>query len=478
MKTVFEPQKEIPVFYEADVVVVGGGPAGIGAALAAARNGARTILIEQFGSLGGMQTQGFSSSFSLVDPEIQGGIIQDVINRLKEGGGILKDTSARTRQSGYTLISFNCEYYKYLLDNMMAEAGVKLLYHTHGVGAIKEGNALKGIFIECLQGRYAVLGKVIIDSTGNADIAWKSGVPCMDDGHPRGLGKGRHMGFGCKFYMSGIDANKFNKFKEENPDEWRGLEGGRNLIAKALAEGKFYGYRRAFILHAFESGIGSLEGLSYPLPMGHHGWMIEDVTAGEIDLRKQVWSAWNLIKDNIPGFENSSVEKTGNIPVLRDTHRILGEYVLAEEDMRQGRAFDDSIAISNMVSDVYGPDGEHQYEPQNVLPHDIPYRCLVSKETDNLLAAGSTISADFMSFAAVRYSAPSICTGQAAGTAAALAVKNNVTPRKLDVKQLQDTLTKQGARISVKYVAKTVLDAYQKKAEKYRQRMQYSEAGG
>ena len=95
--------------------------------------------------------------------------------------------------------------------------------------------------------------------------------------------------------------------------------------------------------------------------MGHHGWMIEDVTAGEIDLRKQIWSAWNLLKNNVPGFENSSIEKTANMLILRDTHRILGEYVLAEEDIYQGRAFDDSIAISNMVPDVYGPDGEHDY---------------------------------------------------------------------------------------------------------------------
>ena len=460
MKTVLEPQRETPVFYEADVVVVGGGPAGIGAALASARNGAKTILIEQFGGLGGQQTMGMSSSFSLVDPEIQGGIIQDIIGRLRKEGAIQADSSSRSRSLGFTTVAFDMEYYKFLLDNMMAEAGVKLLYHTFGVGTIKQDNTLKGVIVECLQGRFAIMGKVIIDVTGNADIAWKSGAPCFDGGHPKGPGKGRHMGLGCRYYMAGVDAAKYKKFKEENPKEWTGMYVGRSLIEKAIAEGKYHGYRRTIVLHAFRSGIAMLEGLSYPLQLGHHGWMVEDLTDGEIDLRKQIFSAWRLIKDNVPGFEHATVEKTAVIPVLRDTHRIIGDYVLTEEDVAKGQAFDDSIAISNMVPDIYGPDGEHYYEPAKTLPHDIPYRCLVSKETENLLGAGSTISADFASWGAVRYCAPSICTGEAAGTAAALAVKNKVSPKKLDVKQLQKTLQKQGARTSVKNVPQEVLDEY------------------
>jgi flavin-dependent dehydrogenase len=157
VKTIVEPQKEIPVFADVDVIVVGGGPAGIGAALAAARNGATTILVEQFGSLGGMQTQCFNSCFSFVDPEIQGGIIQDIMDRLRKGGGMTKDASADTRSMrGMGAVFFDAEYYKYLLDNMMQEAGVKLLYHAFGVGAIREGNTVRGIFIESLEGKRAL----------------------------------------------------------------------------------------------------------------------------------------------------------------------------------------------------------------------------------------------------------------------------------------------------------------------------------
>ncbi|MBA3028276.1 MAG: FAD-dependent oxidoreductase [Desulfobacteraceae bacterium] len=466
MKTIMEPQKEVPVFEEADVIIVGGGPAGIGAALASARNGAKTILIEKFGALGGMQTHAMSSTFSLIDPAIQGGVITDVINRLRADGGILRDASPRTRQAAFSSTSFDCEVYKAMLDDMMAEAGVKLLYHTSGVGAIKENNALKGIFIECIQGRFVILGKVIVDSTGNADIAWKSGTACMDDGHGKGPKAGRHMGFGCRLYISGVDADKFAKFKKENPEEWAGLYGGKSIVRKAKAEGRYHGYREGLIIHTRKPGIAMIEGFNSPLAQGHHGWMIEDVTAGEIDLRKQVWSAFRLIKENVPGFEHASVEKTGTIPIFRDTHRILGEYILSEEDIYKGRAFDDSIAVSNMGPDIYGPDEEHVYEV--VRPHDIPYGCLVSRETDNLLAAGSTISADFYAFAADRYCAPSMCTGQAAGTAAALAAKLNVTPRQLDVKLLQDALRTQGARVSVKDIPKDVLEEYETRFEKNR----------
>ena len=458
MKTITEPQRETPVLAEADVVVVGGGPAGIGAALASARNGAKTILVEQFGSLGGMQSQALSSSFSLVDPEIHGGIIMEILDGLRKGGAILRDNSVYTRRSGFTGVAFDCEYYRYLLDGMMTEAGVKLLYHTFGVGAATEENRIKAVFIECLQGRYAILGKVVIDTTGNADIAWKSGAPCLEGAHPRGRGKGRHMGFGCRFYISGVDADKYENFRRENPEEWKGMLVGARLIRKAMESGEYYGYRKTIILRVVKPGVALLEGLHYPLPLGHHGWMIEDVTAGEIDLRKQIWSVWNLIKSNVPGFEHSSVEKTGTIPILRDTHRILGEYVLTEEDIYQGKAFDDSIAISNMGPDVYGPDGEHTYDI--VLPHDIPYRCLVSKETDNLLAAGATFSADFYAWAADRYSSPSICTGQAAGTAAAMAVDQGVGPKEVNVKQLQEVLRNQGARVTVKDVPNDVLRAY------------------
>ena len=467
MKTIMEPQNEIPVLSEADVVVVGGGPGGIGAALAAARNGVKTILIEQFNFLGGTQTQCFNPSFSFVDSAIQGGIIRDIINRLKRAGAVTLDLSEENcrKPSIWASVYFDGESYKYLLDNMMQESGVKLLYHAFGAGAIKEGNTIKGVFIESKEGRQAVLGKVVIDSTGSADIAWKSGTPCMASGIPTGPKKGRHSDYSYAFLMRDVDGDRFNKFKEENPT-W---DSGRSLIKKAKAEGKLHGTRDAFWLFGDYEVWGSRKGFCmsqvHPLPMGHHGWRVEDLTDGEIDLRKGAWSLWNFIKNNVPGFENSHIDQTPTHLQMRDTHRIVGGYILKYEDILKGKASDDSIAISNMCPDVYFADGEHEHK-SNTLPFDIPYRCLVPKETDNLLAAGMVISTDFMTYNAIRQTTPSVCTGQAAGTAAALAVKNKVTPRGLDVELLQKSLREKGARISVKEVPEKVLEEYRTKAEK------------
>jgi hypothetical protein len=460
MATIREPARETPVLDEADVIVVGGGAAGIGSALAAARNGAKTVLIEQANCLGGLQTQCLNPRFTEVDPDIHGGLIDEIISRLKKEGATVREAA---RDPRYKAVSFDPEYYKFLLDNMMDEAGVKLFYHAFAVGAVREGNTLMGILIESKEGRHAVLGKVVIDTTGSADIAWKSGAGCMADGFPRGTGKGRHMGFGYAVTFREVDTKKFEEFRQKNPREWVGPIAGKSLIKKARTEGKLYGNRGAFWFspHFAPGGVWIL-GPHYGLPMGHHPWLLEDFSNGEIDMRKQAWSAYNLLKNNVPGWENAHIDQLPNQVMLRDSHRLLGEYVLTEEDMRQGRAFDDSIAVSNHAPDIFGPDDQHEFIG-NVPPFDIPYRALISKDIDNLMAAGSAMSTDFVTFAATRYCTPSICTGQAAGTAAALAVRNKVTPKTMDVKLLQDTLRKQGAHVSVKNVAKEVLNEYQER---------------
>jgi len=465
MNRVMEPEREVPVFHEADVIVVGGGPAGIGSALAAARNGAKTILIEKANGLGGMQTQCLNPRFTEVDPDVSGGLVQEIIERLKYEGAFVRQSS---RTSRYKAVSFDPEYYKYLLDNMMAEAGVKLVYHAFGVGAIKEGNTIQGIVIESKEGRKVVLGKVVVDSTGSAEIAWKSGAACLDQGFPDGPEKGRHMGFGYAVTFRGVDTEKFEAFRKEHPEEWGAFIGGKSLIKRAKEAGELYGNRGAFyVVPHFSPGSIWILGPHYGLPLGRTGWELEDLTKGEIDLRKQAWSAYRLLKNHVPGFENSYIDQLPTHLLLRDSRTILGEYVLTASDMRQGRAFDDAIAISNHAPDVFGPDAEHEFVG-NVPPYDIPYRSLVSKGTDNLLAAGATISTDFITFAATRYCTPSICTGQAAGTAAALAVRSKVAPKNVDVSLLQQTLVKQGARTSVKHLAQAVLDDYQARIKRAR----------
>jgi hypothetical protein len=466
MKTIAEISKQVPVLAEADVIVVGGGPGGIGAALAAARNGARTILIEMANCLGGLQTQCMNSHFSLVDPDIVGGIILDILARLKKYDAISNEPKEDSELDPYLGPSwgFDAESYKYVLEEMMVEAGVEIYYHAFAANAVKEGNTIKGIIIESIEGRQAILGKVVIDATGSGDIAWKSGTECLPAGFQDGPNKGRHMGFSYGLNIRAVDLDKFAAFRREHPEDWGSLTCGKELVKKARAEGKLYGNRGAFPIGRLDIGTINMMGPYYSLPLGHHGWLLKDFSNGEIDCRKQAWSVHNLLKNNVPGFEHSHIEQTPTHLFLRDMHRILGEYVLKEEDIRQGRAFDDSIAVTSALPDVFGPDHQHKLYG-DVPPFDIPYRSLLPWQMDNLLTAGSTISADLTTYAAVRYCTPSVSTGQAAGTAAALAARNNVTPRTLDVKTIQDNLRKKGSPISVKGLSKTVLDRYQRKIE-------------
>jgi len=489
MKTVIEPQREVPVLSESEVVVVGGGPAGIGAALSSARTGAATVLIDRFGSLGGLQTQGNNSIFSFVDPALHSGIIKEILDRLAKAGQVsnpdaMSDAERAARRMPFTggltadklpkqLVEtsvgywgrwgryFDAEYYKLLLDEMMAEAGVKLLFHSFAGAAIREGDSLKGVIIETKEGRRAVLGNVIIDTTGQGDIAWKCGAPVLgDEGFPVGPRKGHPGGMLHAFFIAGVDLAKFREFRRANPAEWGAMYGGRKIIKEAREKGAHLKSGAVIISADWDiAGAGRVYIMNpvHAVPADRTGWMTEEMTDCEIDLRKQAWAIQQLLKEKVPGFERSFIEKTPQLCTFPG-HRILGEHIMTVDDMRQGKAFDDSIAINNMPPDIYEAVGRFRYE---ILPHDVPYRAIVSKGVDNLLAGGMTISSGAFAMAGLRYCTPSICTGQAAGAAAGLAATNNVSPKKLDVKLLQDTLRKQGVRVSVKDVPADALEPYQ-----------------
>jgi len=249
MKNVVESQKQIEVAHEAEVVVVGGGPAGIGAALAAARKGAATVLIDRFGSLGGLQTNGLNPLFAFVDPALHSGIVTELIDRLEKNGALSNmnemplDERARLKATLLQLTGpeklpkrlveseagywgrwgyvFDIEYYKHMLDNMMQEAGVKVLFHSFAAAALREENLLSGIVIENKEGRKAVLSKVVIDTTGDGNITWKSGATCLgDEGFPAGPRKGeRGAGLLSSFYIGGVDHARFLAYKRENKEE-------------------------------------------------------------------------------------------------------------------------------------------------------------------------------------------------------------------------------------------------------------------
>jgi len=485
METVKEPARDIPVMDKVDVIIVGGGPAGIGAALASARTGARTVLIERFGGLGGQQTQGLNSVFSRVDPEIHNGIIQEIMSRLMEDGAMRKPDEKRLNRNPFraSLIKrygeeslpkrllrtnigwwggeriFDIEYYKYLLDSMMQNAGVRLFLHSFAAGIIREGDTLKGVVTEGKEGRRAVLSKVIIDTTGDGDIAWKSGAAVLDDKIPMGRRKGRHMGSLTAFYLSGVDVKRWLEYRSNHLDEWGQMYGGHRMVKEAKERGEYIRGDSIILSPLHSVHGGGRVWVMNPMygPRGeHHLWNADEQTSLEISLRRQAFAVQKLLKEQIPGFENSFVEKTANYPVTT-MHRILGDHVVTVAEMREGKTFDDSIAINNQPPDIWEVTGRWGYE---ILPHDIPYRSIVSKDIHNLLAAGTTISCGLFTNGGLRYCTPSMCTGQAAGTAAALSAQSNISPKDLDVNLLQDTLRGQGARVSVRDVSEEILEPY------------------
>jgi hypothetical protein len=262
------------------------------------------------------------------------------------------------------------------------------------------------------------------------------------------------------FYIGGVDREKFEKYKKENRDDWRGMYGGRELIKKAKMEGAYIKSEAmiiADIFDVFERGRLYVMNPVHRTPKDKKGWMVGEISNAEIDMRRQAWAVFTLLKENVSGFEKAYIERTSYIPVIGIGHRIKGDYILNVGDMREGKSFEDSIAINNMPPDLYERVGRFGYE---ILPHDIPYRCLISEKFENLLAAGTTLSSGSFANSGLRYCTPSICQGQAAGTAAALASKTNVTPKNIDIKLLQDTLREQGVIVTVKDVPKEVLEPY------------------
>jgi hypothetical protein len=261
------------------------------------------------------------------------------------------------------------------------------------------------------------------------------------------------------FFVAGVDVAKYKQFRNANLAEWGQMYVGRKIIKEAQAKGAYLKSGSVILATEWDHrGTGRVYVMNpvHVIPEGHKGWATEEITDCEIDLRKQAWAMHQLLREKVPGFENSFIERTPQLCTFPG-HRIVGEHVMTVSEMREGKAFEDSVAINNMPPDIYEAVGRFGYE---ILPHDVPYRALVSKGIDNLLAAGTTMSCGAFTMAGLRYCTPSICTGQAAGTAAGLASKNNVSPKKLDVKLLQDALRKQGARVTVRDVPADALEPY------------------
>jgi hypothetical protein len=450
---IIEPSKSIPVRGKFDVIVVGGGSAGIGSAIAAARNGAKTLLVEKYGFLGGMLTAGLVigihtdkliplEQFNETKP-LLGGIANELLTRLIEAGGAiepsiwLKYTKIR---SNY--IPTDPELLKLVCQFMIKEAGANLLLHSLGVGAILEDKRIKGIFIESKSGREALLSDVVVDATGDGDIAASAGAPYEISDNP--------LPMTLMVILGNVNL-------EIAKDYYPGSAGWKEIINKALEAGLA---REAIlperpVAPALPTRFVYLPpeeaGKNWERTGETHGWAanfrgnctdIKDLNQAEIETRERLIPLIKFLRSNVPGYEKCYLSATAAQVGTRESRRIIGDYMLTlKQDIDTNRKHSDNICRGRRNRGDSLKDADPAF--------DIPYRCLVPKEIDGLLIAGRCISIDHPAglVIAIRDGIQTLAIGQAAGTAAALVVRKKMQPREMDVNLLQRTLTSQGMNL-------------------------------
>lgn len=444
-----ETAGRIPISDSVDVLIAGGGVAGFSAAIFSRRVGASTLLVEKSGILGGMATGGLMSDFMGINRNITTGIVLELIERLKKTGSVIEAFHS----------PYDPEVLKYILLEMAEETGVDLLLHTLVVDVIVLDSSIAGVIIESKSGRQAVLANAVVDATGDADIAALAGVP-----HEKGRKEdGRTQPVSLEFKMDNVDLKSLAKYVKKNPKDFYKEKhitclqmeckpplfwalGFMNLIKRAKKCGDLdIDHECMWICSAPREGQVVV---NITRATGVDGTDAKQITKAEIETRRQAMTAVNFLKKYVPGFKNSYLMSTGIHIGVRESRRIRGEYILTGKDVLECRKFKDAVARNFCPIDVHGPVGKLSGETWFVLPdnafYEIPYRCLVPQGVDQLLVAGRCISADHMAHGSTRSMPGCMATGQAAGTAAALAVTKKCPLRKLKVGLLQRRLREEG----------------------------------
>ena len=441
-KTIEEPARQIPIYGEYEVAVLGGGPAGIAAAVAAARAGRRTLLIERYGFLGGMGTAAGVTNFCGLHANVHGemhrvvqGVASDLLERIDRLGGL---NSPHLVLGKILAQAYDTAAYKIAADDLLATHKVDILFHALGAGVVmQDDKRINVLMVETKAGRQAVRAKIFIDCSGDGDLAAWAGAP-----FEVGDNAGSMLYPSMMFRLNGIDPEKAG-------EAWRTIPA---LMEKAEAAGTHRFPRKAAIVRPQRSQIEwrvNFTQLAREDGRAINGLEPDELTRGEIDGRRQAIAAFEFLR-TVPGFEKSYIVDLPPQLGIRETRRVVGGYMLSGEDVLGCASFDNSIGVNGwpMESHIAG-DVIFKFPdiPGSRGFNELPYRMLVPEGVDNLLMAGRCASMTHDGQSAARVSGACFAMGEAVGAAAALALSGNTIPRDIAVEKLQQALKEQGAFI-------------------------------
>ena len=412
-----------------DLAVIGGGFAGVAAALAAARAGAKVLIVEKSNCLGGAAVNCLVNPFMPYWTEMEGkrvdlsaGIFKEIHDRLEHHNAMNKE-------------SFLEEKLKYILNEMVAEANIDLLFHAYIFKVEKCDEHIASIVVATKSGEMQVEANYFIDATGDAQLAYLAGCPTV---------LGRESDHLCQpmtlcFRLGNVDVEKFYESRERL----------KIAHAQSLAAGELINPRENILV--FKTPIHNVLHFNTTRVVRKNPTSPEEVTEAEVLARRQVYEIYEFMKKHADGLEDSFLMMTAAEIGVRESRMIVGDYVLTEQDCRNCVKFEDAIAACNYDIDIHNPEGtgtSHYYFPDGAY-YTIPYRSLILKGAENILVAGRCISSDHGAQASYRIMPVVCCIGEAAGTAIGLAIKSKCTVRKINVRELQDILKKNNAYIGV-----------------------------
>ena len=433
MWTISQGGSQIPVCREVDVLVIGSGPAGSAAAITAARSGAKTLLVDFMSVPGGISTAGLMSHYT---GSVESALYQEVLQRMKENdespvAGVPKTVIDPTSMT-LTWIE------------LLEEAGADLLLYTMACEAVVEDGKIRGVILQNKSGRSAVFAKVVIDATGDGDIAASAGVPYV---------KGRESDGSMQpatlmFKVAGVDMERAvfpGSFETTVPT----AKGELQALAKELLP---YPAGHVLLYKTTHDGIVTVNMTN---AIHVDGTTAEGMTRAEIACRKQIPAITNFLREYVPGYENCYVISTASLIGIRETRHLKGLYTLTEDDILKRFQFDDWVVrgaefnfdVHNMTGGSLDATGVQAKFPKDVK-YTIPYRCFIPEKVDGLLFAGRNISGTHMAHSNYRAMPICLAMGEAAGIAAGIAVQKNINVRDVDATEIQAYLlgkSKEGA---------------------------------